>query len=47
VERHVTREPDHRPPRRVPRMLFAVAAVVIALVAIEFYALFTYGRVGR
>jgi len=24
-----------------------IAAVVIALVAIEFYALFTYGRVGR
>jgi hypothetical protein len=45
----VTREPGPPEvrPRRVPRALLVIAAVVIALVAIEFYALFTYGRVRR
>jgi len=43
----VTREPDRRPRRRVPRILFVLAAIAIALVAIEFYALMTYGRDGR
>lgn len=38
---------DEPAPRRVPRALLVVAAIAVALVAVEFYALFTYGRAGR
>lgn len=39
--------PGGERPRRVPRALVVVAAIAVALVAVEFYALFAYGRAGR